>query len=160
MPVAWRLTKARYETSALSGYGSILHSGRWHRKGIPIVYAAESPALALLETMVHVEEADLLNFSYVAVPVQFSSRYLLTLEENELPEDWNSWPWPESTQRIGTSWFEEQRSVVLGVPSAVVPHQTNYLISPTHPDFSKLVTGLAEPFPVDPRLVHRRRAPG
>jgi len=154
--VAWRLTKARYQETTLSGYGSMLHGGRWHRKGVPVVYAADSPALALLETMVHIEEADLLAFAYMALPIRFDEEHLIILDEKDLPEDWNAWPWPASTQHLGMRWLEEQRSVVLRVPSAIVPHQSNYLINPTHPDFSQLDVGPAEPFPVDPRLADHR----
>lgn len=153
--VAWRLTKARYQETTLSGYGSMLHGGRWHFKGVPVVYAADSPALALLETMVHLEETDLLAFAYLALPIRFDEAYLTVLDEQDLPGDWNVWPWPESTQYLGTRWLDERRSVVLRVPSAVVPHQSNYLINPTHPDFSRLDVGPAAPFPIDPRLAGR-----
>ena len=156
MPVVWRLTKAKYQQTALSGYGAMLHGGRWHHRGIPVVYAADSPALALLETMVHVEEADLVAFAYVAVPIRFEEAQFEVLEEKDLPGDWNAWPWPASAQRLGSRWFEEQRSVVLRVPSAVVPHQSNALINPTHADFAHLDVGPAEPFPIDPRLARRR----
>lgn len=154
--VAWRLTKAKYQETTLSSYGSMPHGGRWHRKGIPVVYAADSPALALLETMVHIEETDLPAFAYRALPIRFDEEHLTVLDEKDLPEDWNTWPWPASTQHLGARWLEEQRSVVLRVPSAIVPHQSNYLINPTHPDFSQLEVGPAEPFPIDPRLAGRR----
>jgi RES domain-containing protein len=153
MHTAWRLTKAKYRDQALSGYGSMLHGGRWHTKGVPVVYAADSPALALLETMVHVEEADLLAFEYVVIPIRFEDRHLTVLPE--LPEDWNAWPWPMSTQRLGTRWFEERRSPILRIPSAVVSHQLDYLINPLHPDFGKLDIGPVEPFPIDPRFGRR-----
>ena len=153
---AWRLSKAKYSESALRGYGSMLHSGRWHRKGIPVVYAAGSPALALLETMVHLEMTDLMSFAYVAVPIRFAPECLAVLEANDLPEDWNAWPWPSSTQEVGTRWFEDQQSAMLRVPSAIVPHESNYLINPTHPDFARLDIGPAEPFPVDVRLSRLR----
>lgn len=149
---AWRLTKAKYKDATLRGYGSMLHSGRWHRKGVPMVYAADSPALALLETMVHIEAGDLMYFEYVAIPIRFSGKHVSTLDERDLPSDWNSWPWPASTQDLGTRWLEERQSVVLRVPSAVVPHASNYLLNPLHPQFAQLEIGPAEPFPVDLRL--------
>lgn len=152
----WRLTKARYQDTAFSGYGAILHAGRWHRKGIPVVYVSESPALALLETMVHVEESDLLAFEYVAIPIRAEETHSEHLNSKDLPADWNAWPWPATTQQIGTQWVKQQRSVLLRVPSAVVPRQSNYLLNPTHPEFSQLDIGPAEPFPIDPRLVGRR----
>lgn len=43
-------------------------------------------------------------------------------------------------------------SVVLAVPSVLVPTETNYLINPNHPDFPKISIGNPEDFQFDPRL--------
>jgi RES domain-containing protein len=156
MPLTlWRLTKEKYAAHALSGYGSQLHAGRWHERGVPVVYLAESPALALLETLVHVEEPqDLLAFDYVGVPVTLDAgEHLERLAAKDRPSDWRAWPWPVSTQMLGTRWIRQRHSVVLEVPSAVVPRQSNYLLNPHHPRFGELRVGTPEPFPVDPRLV-------
>ncbi len=130
----------------------MLSGGRWHTRGIPVVYAADSPALALLETMVHLEDAELLSFSYLAIRIRFTSEHLLRIEEDELPKNWKLWPWPRETQQLGTRWFDSKRSVVLRVPSAVVAVQSNYLINPTHPDFGELEIGSPKPFEMDARL--------
>lgn len=148
----WRLTKAKYADSAFSGYGSTLRAGRWHRRGTPVVYAAESPALALLEALVHTEDAALLSFEYTVLSVRLDAQHVAELEAETLPVDWKAWPWPASTQRLGMQWFEERRSVALRVPSAVVPRLCNVLLNPLHPDFGALETGVPEPFPMDPRL--------
>jgi RES domain-containing protein len=148
----WRLTKAKHATSAFSGYGSTLRAGRWHPRGCPVVYCAASPSLALIETLVHAERADLLRFEYVAIPVTFGIDLLERMEAENLPPDWRTWPHPASTQAIGAGWFDAQRSVVLEVPSAVVPHERNYLVNPLHPRFREVRVGAPEPFPVDPRL--------
>ncbi len=162
----WRLTKAKHaraegaagaERGLFSGYGSVLHAGRWHPKGRPVVYAAESAALALLETLVHVERADLLGFDYVAIPVTVPDALeddglVEVLDPGSLPADWRAWPYPASTQALGTAWFDARRAVVLIVPSVVVPHERNVLLNPTHPRFGELEIGEAQPFPVDPRL--------
>lgn len=150
----WRLTKAKYAAEALSGHGSMLRAGRWHRKGVPLVYAAESPALALVETLVHVAAPeDLLAFEYVVVPLYLEEKHLEQLGEERLPEDWNVWPWPVSTQALGTRWLREERSVALEVPSAVVPRQRNYLLNPRHLQFDEAEAGPPEPFPIDARLL-------
>lgn len=148
----WRLTKARHAASALSGYGSMLRAGRWHPRGRPVVYCAASPSLALIETLVHVERADLLRFDYVALPVALDEDLLERMNVEDLPTDWRIWPHPASTQAFGARWFDEQQSVVLEVPSAVVPHERNYLLNPLHPRFGELEVGPPEPFPVDARL--------
>lgn len=64
-------------------------------------------------------------------------------------------PHPDATRDIGTRWFEEERSVVLGVPSAIVPIADNYLINPFHPDFQALERGDPVPFSWDARLFQR-----
>lgn len=157
-----RLTKAKYaqatDTGPFSGYGSLLHAGRWHPKGCPVVYAAESAALALVETLVHVEKADLLHFDYVAISVTLpDTLYDAGLIEEpvvaDLPVDWQVWPYPMSTQLLGADWFDSCRSVALIVPSAVVPHERNVLLNPLHPRFNELDIEDPQPFPIDSRLM-------
>jgi RES domain-containing protein len=172
--VFWRLAKARYvepyrragadlraARGPLSGYGSLLRGGRWHPKGYPVVYAAESAALALLETLVHVERADLIRFDCVVIPVRLPASpqevlaqgdLIEVLDEQQLPPDWKAWPSPPSTQRIGAAWLEAKRSAALVVPSVVVPHERNVLLSPAHPRFGDLLIGEPQPFPLDERL--------
>ena len=153
----WRLTKAKYARvgggrGPFSGYGSMLHAGRWHQKGRPLVYTAESAALALLETLVHVERADLLRFNYAAIPVTAPDALIESLEPDDLPADWQAWPYPASTQALGAAWFDAREAVALVVPSAVVPHERNVLLNPIHPRFEDLEIGAPQPFPIDPRL--------
>lgn len=149
---AWRLTKARYAGTALSGLGSTLRAGRWHARGRPVVYAASSAALALVETLVHVERTDLLRDAYVAVPLHIPLALVERLDPASLPPNWQAWPHPASTQALGTAWFDARRSAALVVPSAVVPHETNVLLNPLHPDFHDVGAGHPEPFPIGTRL--------
>ncbi len=53
---------------------------------------------------------------------------------------------------IGMRWFGDADSVVLEVPSAVVPMQKNHLINPQHPHFGELPIGSPGSFDTDPRL--------
>jgi RES domain-containing protein len=118
-----------------------------------MVYAADAPATALVETLVHADRADLLRMPYVVFEVSLNEdRHLLRLPSERLPADWQAWPWPAATQEIGTYWFASRASVVLEVPSAVVPYQRNYLINVQHPDFAALKIAGPMDFPIDPRL--------
>ena len=45
------------------------------------------------------------------------------------------------------------RSVVLRVPSMVLPEEANYVLNPPHPDFGRIDIGEARPWHVDPRLL-------
>ena len=145
----YRLVKAEYADTAFRGSRG---RGRWHRQDIPMVYAADQPATALLETLVPAGRASLLEAPYVLFEVTLSDDQLLRLPASDIPANWQDWPWPSSTQEIGSYWFESEESVALEVPSAVVPYHNNYLLNPQHPAFSNLTTVGPEEFPIDPRL--------
>ena len=51
--VIWRISNH----ADLSGAGGLRSSGRWHRRGAPVVCLAEHPALAILEVLVDFELA-------------------------------------------------------------------------------------------------------
>lgn len=76
----------------------------------------------------------------------------VTLSIENLPEDWGAVrPAPE-TADIGTQWARRRDTAVLIVPSAVIPRETNYLLNPLHPEFSKVRFLDPEPFRFDVRL--------
>lgn len=56
------------------------------------------------------------------------------------------------SQAVGDRWLDSKASAVLRVPSAVVRSEFNYLLNPTHREFSKIVTELPVPFAFDERL--------
>jgi len=53
----WRLVKAGRTHSAWDGEGAFRFGGRWNSRGVRAVYASSSLALALLETLVHLDPA-------------------------------------------------------------------------------------------------------
>ena len=149
----YRLTKARYAETAFSGEGTMRADGRWHRRGVRLAYASDSPAGALLEVIAHTEAASRLQRDYVLFEVLFDpAEHLLEVRGDLLPDDWRTHPWPASTQEIGTFWHERAASVVLEVPSAIVPRQRNHLINVTHPRFDELRIQGPESFEIDARL--------
>jgi len=148
---AWRIVQARLATSAFSGDGARIYAGRWNHRGTPLVYAAGSRPLAILELLVHLGAPDLLS-RYILIPVTFDSGLCRKLSPDELPEDWRADPPSDSTRTPGTAWVKGGASPVLAVPSAVVAGETNYLLNPRHPDFGKLRLGAPEPFLFDVRL--------
>lgn len=70
---AFHLHKARYADQAFSGQGARLAGGRWNRPGTPMVYCAESLALATLEILVNLEDRRLLA-GYAYASVEFAER--------------------------------------------------------------------------------------
>jgi RES domain-containing protein len=79
------------------------------------------------------------------------------LDAASLPSDWRRFPSPAENQAIGDGWVSEGRSMVLCVPSAIVPSASNYLINPAHPEFAAAVVEAPERFAFDPRLLKRLR---
>ncbi len=131
-------------------------------QGTPVVYASESPELALLETLVHipkpVEASVLSNVAYVSISIAFGDTIpVVRIEEHQLGQRFSTWNdpyhWLPQTQHMGSAWFDEKASVLLEVPSVVRPGAKNYLINPTHQDFSKLRISEPVALYIDPRLV-------
>lgn len=118
-----------------------------------MLYAADQPATALLETLVHAGRADLVTADYVLFEIEIDvAADLLTFPDTVLPSDWQAWPWPASTQTLGTFWHDRRDSVALSVPSAVIPMHRNILLNIQHPRFPGLAIKGPMPFPIDTHL--------
>jgi RES domain-containing protein len=154
---AWRIVQARHQARAFDGEGARLNPGRWNHPGIPLVYTAGSLALAALEILVQVEIVEVLRL-YVCIPVAFDEAFCRKLDLPHLPKNWSDNPIPVSTRDLGSAWAKRLDSAVLGVPSAIIPLETNYLLNPLHPDFPKIEIGTASPFRFDARLLKHLRS--
>ena len=119
-----------------------------------MVYTAGSLSLAALEMLVNLSAEQILN-KYIAIPVTFDDHRCKRMAAHQLPANWAEHPIPSSTRDLGSAWAQSRTSPVLGVPSAVVPIETNFLINPLHPEFSKIRIGSAEAFTYDPRLIKK-----
>ena len=149
----WRLCKIKH--IAFDGEGARRAGGRWNRRGTRVVYTSESLSLAALELLVHCEIA-LAPEDLVAVPAEVPDAIAREeLSAADLPRDWRVHPAPEGLARLGTDWIRRGKTAVLGVPSAVVPAERNFLLNPAHPDFARIRVGRPEPFSFDPRLSPR-----
>ena len=157
MLTIWRLEKERYADTAFRGKVSLKTSGRWHHKGTQVAYASEHPGVAVLEKLVWLGRYERARASrYVLLPLHLDpDEHLETLDELDLPSNWDAFPHLDATRTLGTRWFEEERSVVLSVPSAIIPVAKNFLINPFHPDFRALERGQPVPFSWNARLFQR-----
>jgi RES domain-containing protein len=156
MPGFYRLAKTRYADQAFDGAGARRGGGRWNSKGVAVVYAADSIALAALELLIHLHSHEILN-SYRLFRIDIGEADLLTLDERDLPNDWRSDPPPSSTARLGDGWVASNESLGLKVPSVVIPSQRNLLINLAHPRFGPALKAVDEqPFVFDPRLLKGR----
>ena len=76
----------------------------------------------------------------------------------QLPANWRQYPAPEALASLGESWIASGGTAILAVPSAVIPHEWNYVLDPAHTDFGRFVVGRTAPFSFDPRMWTKRRA--
>jgi RES domain-containing protein len=148
---AWRITKRKHIRSAFSGEGASEFGGRWNNAGTAVVYTAQSQSLAALEMLVHLDSSELLE-KYVLLGADFDQSLIRSIEPSALPRNWRSDPAPASLRSIGDDWILAGTSVVLRVPSALVPEENNYLLNPGHCDFARVRVGKPVAFRFDPRL--------
>jgi len=149
---SWRLIKAVYADDAFAGEGSRRGGGRWNSKGIRMVYTSGSLSLATLEVMVHIPFYKKLK-NFVCIPIEFDPGLSHSIRLEDLPDNWQNDPIPQSVKEVGDRWIRNQESVILKVPSAIIPIEYNYLINPLHRDFSKLIVYSPQKFAFDSRLL-------
>ncbi|NBB86658.1 MAG: RES domain-containing protein [Bacteroidetes bacterium] len=148
----WRITHARYRETAFSGAGARQYGGRFNSRGVPAVYTSESLALALVETLVGLTDvADLQH--YLFFRADLPEHQLTSVSPDDLPDAWDAHPPPQRTQALGDRWVTQRHSLVLRVPSVVVPYSYNYVLNPKHPAFPNVTIHETERLPVDPRII-------
>ncbi|HEY7390985.1 MAG TPA: RES domain-containing protein [Bryobacteraceae bacterium] len=147
----WRISRRRYADEARSGEGARLYGGRWNSRGVRVVYASTSLALAAVETFVNLEPnlipADLVSIEG-EIPDSLSVR---KLDPKVLPKGWYR-SRDESLRRFGDEWIRSAASAAFLVPSAAIRGDWNVLLNPAHHDFPQIQFGSPEPFEFDARM--------
>ena len=142
----WRISNH----ADLSGTGGVRYSARWHSKGRPILYAAEHPAGALAEFLVHVDLADMPSaFQMITIDIE-SAPPANSVDPASLPADWTTNH--SVTRAIGDAWLKSGDSLLLRVPSVLVPDAFNVLVNPAHADAARMRIVKSERVPLDPRF--------
>ena len=146
----FRLVKGVY-ASDLSGNGAKLFGGRWNDPGVALVYTAESAALALAETIVHVAAEALSDLWYMMeLEVDAPAKTIDTLAKPTV--GWNEIPPTDASTKVGKTLMEKNL-LGLWVPSAVVPANRNLLLNPGHQHYAFVRVKSKSHFPIDPRLI-------
>lgn len=144
----FRIALAKY-AQALVASG---RAARWNPNDIDIIYAAGSRSLACLENVVHRNQIGLSNpFQVMTIEVP-DDLHVMSIELKQLPEDWTSYLNTPLTQSLGEEWINQAKSVLLKVPSSIIPTENNYLINPKHTDFKLIKLLKSEPFIFDKRI--------
>lgn len=140
--LVYRICRDIYHS--LDGEGARLFGGRWNGSGHSVVYASEHISLCVLEQLVHLD-VDLIPNNWIVVTIEIPDK-CLGEKVDALPET------TTAMRQFGDLWVSEKRSLLLVVPSVVVPQENNILINPHHPEMKGVKVKNISPFKLDWRL--------
>ncbi|HLP53705.1 MAG TPA: RES family NAD+ phosphorylase [Fluviicola sp.] len=132
----FRISSREYATE-LKASGA---ANRWNKKGEYVIYTGGSRSLSTLESVVHRNyiRPDI-PYKVMIISVPDSDRLVKTLKTTDLPLNWRQFEAYSKLQEIGSDWITRRETLILKVPSAVIPQEYNYIINTEHPDFKKNV---------------------
>jgi RES domain-containing protein len=143
-----RITTAKW-AGKLSGLG---YPARWNSKGVFVIYTASTRALACLENLVHRSGEGLHGVFKITENEIPDNTSITSVSDTELSAGWHL---PENynlCRDIGDRWIQENKTLLLIVPSAIIRDETNVLINPNHPDFELVKVKEITGFEFDRRL--------
>ncbi len=147
----YRVCRNQY-LNDLTGNGARIHGGRWNSPGIPAIYTSGSKSLAMLESLTNTPPAILQN-DFSILTIEISGR--LVIDEillQDLPANWDIYPAPVIIVKTGDKWLLEAKTLLLKVPSAIIPSEHNYIINPLHKDLQKVKVTAKERLQIDKRI--------
>ncbi len=131
--LAFRIAHYKYAHSlSVSGF-----EGRWNSKGKLVLYASENIATSLLENIIYRTGIGF-NNDYKIMVIYHPEEHIEQIITSNLPKDWRSMESYDQLQKIGDSWYDEQRSLCLKVPSSILPDNYNIIFNTTHPEFKNV----------------------
>ncbi len=148
--IIYRISNEQFRND-LSGNGAAINGSRWNSSGTRLLYTSQCVSLCILESLVHLRQ------NYIP-----DSQYLLEIEINakhnaheiflkKIKHNWREEI--QYTQWIGDQFIKNNESLMLKVPSAVVPEEHNFLLNPLHKDFKQVKIIAAELLNLDKRLL-------
>jgi RES domain-containing protein len=147
----YRLAREKF-AATLSGKGAALKGARWNSVGVEMIYTAANKSLAMAEVAVHFTLAtipDDYRMITIFLPDDISLQKITT---TDLPANWNSFPHPAATQKVGDQFITNNKYCILQIPSVVTQGDFNLLINPNHIDFKRIKIIHTEKFPFDRRI--------
>jgi len=153
----WRIARRPFALDR-QGIGARDAGGRWNHIGIPVLYAGATIAIAALEKFAQLSGTAPPDLVLVRIrlPDKHSAE---TPSLARLPKDWNALPAAPGSMDFGTAWVKEMRSLVLYVPSVLVPEARNAVLNPAHPEFAAVKMTIEREFGYDDRMYGARTSP-
>jgi RES domain-containing protein len=132
----FRISTGKYASKLTASGGA----NRWNKRDQYVLYTGSSRSLSTLELIVHQSSITPSGIYKVMVISIADSDYLMKqIFISGLPVDWRTLSAYPALQQIGSDWYNNQESMVLKVPSAVITNEFNYMINIEHPDFKNNV---------------------
>ena len=131
----FRIAKEKY-AGKLSASGV---ENRWNKTGEFVIYAGSSRSLSTLELIVH-RNAVIPEIAYriMVLSLPDDDSYYTQVLTKDLPDSWRSIRAFAQLQQMGSQWYLQQTSLILKVPSVIIPNEYNFVINTKHPDYHKV----------------------
>ncbi len=129
-------------------------ANRWNKKDEFVIYTGSSRSLSTLEMVAHRSYINI-SSQYKLLIISISDESLIKETDiRDLPENWKSIEAYVELQEIGSKWYQSNESLVLKVPSAIIPQEYNYIINTKHPLFATyIILKEVDDFVWDNRLI-------
>ena len=146
----FRICSEKY-ANKLSASGK---ANRWNVENQYVIYASGTRSLATLELIAHRNAImEGITYKMLTIVIPDSEKILELISIKGLPQDWSLLENKGLTQRYGSDWYTDKRTVFLKVPSAIIKEEFNYIINTVHQDFEKIKINDVEDFVWDKRLL-------
>jgi RES domain-containing protein len=147
--IVYRITNEIFKAD-LSGNGAALYGSRWNSKGNSLLYTSGFIALSILESLVHLKRKEIPPSQYL-LHIEFPDENpIAEISYKRIKKHWNEEP--EYTQWLGDQFLRNNHSLVMKVPSVIVPQESNFLLNPLHPKFKNVKIINSELLQLDKRL--------
>ena len=147
----YRIAKLKYSNN-LSGRGAEKYGGRWNEVGTPVLYTSRQASLSLLEVLVHLPKA-YVPHDFQLVTIECPGKSIRRIRIDDLGKNWSSAANTLYIKNLGKQWIQENKSLCLEVPSAILPGKRNIIINPMHPLYNQVKILSIDPLPLDKRLI-------
>lgn len=79
----------------------------------------------------------------MVISIPDDDNFFTKIQLGDLPKNWRTMGAYSSLQEIGNNWYITNKSLILQVPSVVIPQEFNLIINVNHPDFNSGNVSLA-----------------
>jgi RES domain-containing protein len=116
-------------------------ANRWNTDDQFVIYTGSSRSLSTLELIVHKNAVTPSSrYKIMIISIADEERLITDISQTGLPKNWRSMIAYPELQKLGSDWYQSSRSLVLKVPSAIIPKEHNFIINTRHPDFDGMVS--------------------